>query len=97
MAENNASARVRPASLKTRVSVIETKIDMFIDEMRERDSQRAAEIREIRASIDVMNNKIDEMGRHVRNIAVTTIIGIAAIGAAVVGFVYAIAPKIVGG
>ena len=46
----------------------------FKDEMRERDNQRVTDIREIRASID-------GMGKHVRNMAITSM---AAIGAMVV-------------
>lgn len=54
--------------VEKQVTSIETKIDMFIGEMRERDNQRAAEIREIRASIE-------DMGKHVRNLTVAAMVG----------------------
>ena len=78
--------------VEARVSNLETKFEMFIQEMRDfktemrdRDSQRAKEIMEIRqdmrniqASLD---SKIDSMGNHVRNLVWTSM---AAIGAMVV-------------
>ena len=102
MTENNLENRVN--HLETKVSVIETKIDMFIDEMRDRDNQRAAEIselrqkqetdmREIRSSIEKVNDKIDGMEKHVRNLTTTAIIGIGAMAISVVGFVISIALK----
>ena len=102
MTENDLENRVN--HLETKVSVIETKIDMFIDEMRDRDNQRAAEIselrqkqemdmREIRSSIEKVNDKIDGMEKHVRNLTTTAIIGIGAMAISVVGFVISIALK----
>lgn len=54
--------------VEKQVTSIETKIDMFIGEMRERDNQRAAEIREIRASLE-------GVGKHVRNLTVAAMVG----------------------
>ena len=51
-----------------KVTNIETKIDMFIGEMRQQNEMRAAEIREIRESID-------GMGKHVRNLTVAAMVG----------------------
>ena len=70
----------RVKQLETRVNVIEAKIDMFIDEMRDRDNQRAEDMREIRS-------KLDSIGNHVRNLTVAAIVGIGAISVSVVGFV----------
>ena len=53
----------------------------FKTEMRDRDNQRAEDIREIRQSINNMQNSINEMGKHVRNLSLTAM---AAIGAMVV-------------
>lgn len=96
------------ANLDVRVSVIETKVDAFIQEMRDfktemrdRDNQRAAEIRElrqkqesdiseIRASITNLNTKIDNVSDHVRNLAVTAMIGIGAMVVGVIGIAYSV-------
>jgi len=51
-----------------KITSIETKIDMFIGEMRERDNQRAEDIREIRAGIE-------SMGKHVRNLTIAAMVG----------------------
>ena len=50
-------------TVEKKVVSIETKIDMFIGEMRQQNEMRANEIREIRTSID-------NMGKHVRNLTV---------------------------
>ena len=54
--------------VENKVTSIETKIDMFIGEMRERDNQRAEDIREIRAGIE-------SMGKHVINLTVAAMVG----------------------
>ena len=71
----------RVTSLEIQFSALMVKVDTTINEMRDmrqemrdRDAQRAADIREIRASLD-------GMGKHVRNMAITSM---AAIGAMVV-------------
>ena len=53
----------------------------FKTEMRQQNQMRAEEIREIRTSVSNIQNRIDDMGRHVRNLAITSM---AAIGAMVV-------------
>ncbi len=55
-------------NVENKVTNIETKIDMFIGEMRQQNEMRAAEIREIRSSID-------GMGKHVRNLTVAAMVG----------------------
>ena len=82
----------------SRIDNVLTKVDMLIDEMRDRDNQRAEEmrhldnqraedIREIRASLD-------SMGQHVRTLALTSMgaIGamVIAVGAMFVTVVYSI-------
>lgn len=87
-----------------RISVIETKVDMFIDEIREQNRMRAAEIRamdekilKLQESTDAkfgkLEEKIDSMDKHVRNLAVTAMIGIGAMVVAVIGITYAVISK----
>ena len=60
-----------------RVGNVLAKVDMLITEMRDRDNQRAEDIREIRTSVANIQNRIDDMGKHVRNLVWT---GMAAVG-----------------
>ena len=64
-----------------RIDTVLAKVDTIIGEMRDRDNQRAEDIREIRASVNGIQNRIEDMGKHVRNLAITSM---AAIGAMVV-------------
>lgn len=92
------------ASDSERISVIETKVDMFIDEIREQNRMRAAEIRamdekilKLQESTDAkfgkLEEKIDSMDKHVRNLAVTAMIGISAMAVAVIVITYAVISK----
>ena len=94
-----------------RISITETKVDMFIDEMREQNKMRAAEIRaldekilklqertdekfdKIESKIGKLEEKIDSLGMHVRNLAVTAMIGIGAMAVAVIGIAYSVMNK----
>ena len=58
----------RLSHVENKVTSIETKIDMFIGEMRQQNQMRAEEIREIRSSIN-------DMGKHVRNLTVAAMVG----------------------
>ncbi|MBR0102714.1 MAG: hypothetical protein IJQ01_04370 [Selenomonadaceae bacterium] len=58
-----------------RIDNVLAKVDMFVGEMRDRDNQRAQDIREIRTSISNMQNNIDGMGKHVRNLTVAAMVG----------------------
>ncbi len=69
------------AEVQTKLALQDAKFNMFMQEMRDRDNQRAEDMREIRTSISNMQNRIDDMGKHVRNLSVTAM---AAIGAMVV-------------
>ena len=76
------------AEVQTKLALQDAKFNMFMQEMRDfktemrdRDNQRAEDIREIRSSLSIMQNSIDSMGKHVRNLAITSV---AAIGAMVV-------------
>lgn len=75
-----------------------TKLDMFIEESREAREKLDADLREARGKHDAdmrdmrnemktiqlnLDSKIDGMGKHVRNMSIVTIIGIAAMVVAV--------------
>ncbi len=73
--------------LDSRVTSLETKFEMFMQEahdmrqeMRDRDNQRAAEIRELRKDmnekIDKLDGKIDSIGKHVQNLTVAAMVGV---------------------
>ena len=66
------------AEVQTKLALQDAKFNAFVEEMREfktemrdRDNQRAKDMREIRASID-------SMGKHVRNLSLTAMVAIGA-------------------
>ena len=67
--------------VQMKLALQDAKFNMFMQEMRDRDNQRAEDIREIRSSISNMQNSLNDMGKHVRNLSLTAM---AAIGAMVV-------------
>jgi len=69
------------AEVQTKLALQDAKFNMFMQEMRDRDNQRAEDIREIRTSVSNIQNRIDSMGKHVRNLSLTAM---AAIGAMVI-------------
>ena len=75
------------AEVQTKLALQDAKFNMFMQEMRDRDNQRAEDIREIR-------NSIDSMGKHVRNLAITSMAAIGgmviAVGAMMVTVIYSI-------
>ena len=66
----------RVTTLEQQVSNVATKLDMFIEESRAAREKQDADMREIRQNID-------GMGKHVRNMSIVTIIGVATIVIAV--------------
>ncbi|MBR1646867.1 MAG: hypothetical protein IJ685_08830 [Selenomonadaceae bacterium] len=104
-------SRQNVMSVEARVSNLETKFEAFMrahedfkTEMRDRDNQRAAEIRELRqkhdadmkdmnqrfyAKFDVMDAKFDRLGDKIQNMVIAAVVGFGAIAAAVGGIVYA--------
>ncbi len=85
--EIDAAANENPATnLEARVSSLEAKFEVFMGEMRDRDNQRAEDMREIRS-------KLDNIGNHTRNLAVAAIVGIGAISISVIGFVISVVSK----
>ncbi|MBE8951853.1 MAG: hypothetical protein SR1Q7_01755 [Quinella sp. 1Q7] len=77
----------RIVEVEKRVDTLEAVFKSFMQEMRDRDNQRAAEIMELRQDMKTMqanlDAKIDGMGKHVRNLSVATIIGVATIAVTV--------------
>ena len=69
------------SEVQTKLALQDAKFNMFMQEMRDRDNQRAEDIREIRSSISNMQNNISDMGKHVRNLSLTAM---GAIGTMVV-------------
>ena len=82
-----ADIEMRVTTLERDIDKVITKLDMFIEESREARARQDADIREMRQEMkDMQRNmdaKIDGMGKHVRNMSVVTIIGIAAMVVAV--------------
>ena len=86
------------ATQDARISNLETKFEMFMGEMRDRDNQRHAEIAEIRqsikeiyqttdAKISKIESKIDSMSSHIQILAVTAVGGIIAAGIGIAAMV----------
>ncbi len=89
------NAEERIITVERRVDNLETKFEMFMQEMRDfkaemrqQNQMRAEEIRDIRQDMKTMQAnldvKIDNMGKHVRNLSVATIIGVSTIAITVV-------------
>lgn len=83
------------AEVQTKLALQDAKFNMFVQEMRDfktemrdRDNQRATEIMELRqkqeADMKEIRNSLDGMGKHVRNLSVATIIGVATIAITVI-------------
>lgn len=87
--------------MKTDIDVWAARVDAFIQEMkdfktemRDRDNQRAAEIARTDAKIEQMreqhNADMKEITKEIRGMAITTILGVGAIVAAIMGFAWAV-------
>ena len=66
----------RVTDIEKQVNILSTKVDMFIEESREARTRQDADIREIR-------QYVSDMGKHLRNVTIAVIIGIAAMVIAV--------------
>ena len=75
------------AEVQTKLALQDAKFNMFMQEMRDRDNQRAEDMREIRASIA-------DMGKHVRNLSVAAMAAVGgmviAVGGMVITVIYSI-------
>lgn len=67
--ERVSSLEQRVTETTTNVNSLIRELKDFKDEMRDRDNQRAQDIREIRASLD-------GMGKHVQNLTVAAMVGV---------------------
>ena len=76
------------AEVQKQLAMQDAKFNTFMQEMRDRDKQRADDIREIRQDMKSLqislDAKIDNMGKHVRNLSVATIIGVSTIAITVI-------------
>ena len=74
-----------------RVGNVLAKVDMLIQEMRDRDNQRAEDIREMRqkqeADMKEIRSSIDNMGKHVRNLSITAMAAVGGMTIAVCAMV----------
>ena len=80
--------------LDQRLTSLETKFELFMDEMRDMkrrqneldakmEAQRAEDKREFNAKIDKLDSKIDSIGKHVQTMSTAVMVGI---GAMIVSF-----------
>ena len=65
------------ADVQMKLAMQDAKFNIFMQEMLDRDNQRVADIREIRA-------ELASLGRHIRNMSIATIIGVSTIAITVV-------------
>ena len=76
------------AEVQKQLAMQDAKFNTFMQEMRDRDKQRAEDIRELRQDMKSLqislDAKIDSMGKHVRNLSVATIIGVSTIAITVI-------------
>ena len=77
----NHEVQMKLALQDAKFNMFVKEMNEFRTEMRDRDNQRAEDMREIRSSISNMQNSLNDMGKHVRNLSLTAM---AAIGAMVV-------------
>ncbi len=68
------------AEVQTKLALQDAKFNVFMQEMRDRDNQRAEDMREIRASIA-------DMGKHVRNLSLTAMGAVGGMAVAVAAMV----------
>lgn len=71
------------AETQMKLALQDAKFNIFMQEMRDRDNQRAEDIREIRSSIQNMQTNIQNIQVSNRNLNIVTLLGIAAIVVAV--------------
>ena len=71
------------AEVQTKLAMQDAKFNVFMQEMRDRDNQRVEDIREIRLSIQNMQDNMQNMQASNRNLNIVTILGVAAIVIAV--------------
>ena len=92
--ERVTSLEQRVTETTANVNSLIRELKDFKDEMRQQNKMRAEEIREIRASVSGIQNRIDSMGKHVRNLTITSMAAVGgmavAVGAMVATVIYSI-------
>ena len=92
--ERVSSLERQVAETTTNVNGLIRALHDFKDEMRGRDNQRAEDIREIRQDMKNMQARIEDMGKHVRNLSITAMAAVGgmfvAVGAMVATVIYII-------
>ena len=95
----NAEQDIKIAQTKQEVDDFKSIIENFIGEMRDRDNQRDADIKELRKKHDALSARQDAVAnelraeirdgmKHIQNLTIAVIIGIVAIAVAVFAFVW---------
>ncbi|MBR1806404.1 MAG: hypothetical protein IJ774_08485 [Selenomonadaceae bacterium] len=82
----------RNTNIEARVSSLEATFKTFMDEMRDRDNQRATDMRELRQKHDEdmkeMRADIKSSLKHIQNLTIAAMVGIGAITAATWAFMW---------
>ena len=95
----NAEQDIKIAQTKQEVDDFKSIIENFIGEMRDRDNQRDADIKELRKKHDALSARQDAVAnelraeirdgmKHIQNLTIAVIIGTVAIAVAVFAFVW---------
>ena len=83
----NSDVQMKLALQDAKFNMFVQEIRDFKTEMRDRDNQRAEEIREIRqkqeADMKEIRSSIDNMGKHVRNLSITAMAAVGGMAIAV--------------
>ena len=88
----NAEQDIKIERIDQKVDSFKETVENFIQEMRDRDNRRDADIRELRQKHDAdmkeLRTEIRDGMKHIQNLTIAVIIGIVAIAVAVFAFVW---------
>ena len=95
----NAEQDIKIERIDQKVDSFKETVENFIQEMRDRDNRRDADIRELRQKHDALSARQDAVAnelraeirdgmKHIQNLTIAVIIGIVAIAVAVFAFVW---------
>ena len=88
----NAEQDIKIERIDQKVDSFKETVENFIQEMRDRDNRRDADIRELRQKHDAdmkeLRTEIRDGLKHIQNLTIAVIIGIVAIAVAVFAFVW---------
>ena len=85
--ERNDKPEIKFSTLKQQVAAVTAKVDMMVEEMRDRDNQRAKEIMELRQKHDAdikelnakIDSKFDKLSSQIQSLTIAAVVGIGAI------------------